>query len=112
MLLGDLPVRAGTQVWIRIHQIHRDARWFSEPNRFKPHRWNDGVRRPKFSYFPFGGGPRNCVAQHFVMTEMVLGLAAVLSRFRFRLVPGAKVEMDTWLTLRPQNGVPVVVTAL
>jgi cytochrome P450 len=108
-MIGDLPVRAGTEVWMPIRQIHRDARWFSEPDRFNPYRWSDEVRRPKFSFFPFGGGPRNCVAQHFAMAELVLGLATMLSRFRFRLAPEAKVEVDAWLTLRPKNGVPVVV---
>jgi len=88
---------------VPIYQIHRDARWFSEPNRFNPYRWKDGVRRPKFSYFPFGGGPRNCFAQHFAMAELVLELAAMLSQFRFRLVPGANLEMDAWLPLRPRT---------
>lgn len=109
--VGDLQVRLGTEVWIPIFQIHRDARWFSEPERFNPHRWNDSVQRPKFGYSPFGGGLRCCFAQHFVMAELVLGLAVMLSRFRFRPEPGAKVEMDAWLTLRPKNGVPVVVSA-
>lgn len=107
-MLRDLPVRSGTEVWIPIRQIHRDARWFSEPDRFNPYRWNDGFRGPKFGYFPFGGGPRSCVAQHFATAELVLGLAVMLSRSRFRLVPGAKVEMDAWQTLRPKNGLPVV----
>ena len=109
--LGTLHVRSGTEVWIPIYQIHRDVRWFSEPERFDPYRWKDGVRGPKFAYFPFGGGLRGCVAQHFAMAELVLGLAVMLSRFRFRLEPGAKMEMDAWLTLRPKNGVPVVVSA-
>lgn len=109
--LGKLQVPSGTEVWIPIYQIHRDARWFWEPERFNPYLWNDSARRPKFAYFPFGGGLRGCVAQHFAMAELVLGLAVMLSRFRFRLEPGAKVETDAWLTLRPKNGVPVVVSA-
>src|SRR5260370_914767 len=64
-MVGDLPIRKGTDVWIPIRQIHRDVRWFSEPNSFNPYRWNDGARRPKFSYFPLGGGRRSCVAHHF-----------------------------------------------
>lgn len=109
--LGNLRVRSGTEVWIPIYQIHRDVRWFSEPERFDPYRWTDSARSPKFGYFPFGGGPRGCVAQHFAMAELVLGLVVMLSRFRFHLESGAKLEMDAWLTLRPKNGVPVVVSA-
>jgi cytochrome P450 len=107
-MVGDLPIRKGTDVWIPIRQIHRDVRWFSEPDSFNPYRWNDCARRPKFSYFPFGGGQRSCVAQHFAMAELVLGLAVLLSRFRFRLALRTKLEIDAWLTLRPKNGVPVV----
>ncbi|WP_213806254.1 cytochrome P450 [Granulicella sp. dw_53] len=110
-MVGDVPVDAGTKIWICVQRIHRDPRWFSDPDSFQPHRWSDGSRRPKFSYFPFGGGSRSCVAQHFAMAELVLGLAVMLSRFRFRLAPGAKIETDAWLTLRPKNGVPVVVEA-
>jgi len=106
--LRGVPVAAGTKIWIYIQQIHRDARWFPEPDTFNPHRWSDKSRRPKFSYFPFGGGSRSCVAQHFVMAELVMGLAVMLSRFRIRLAPGAQIEVDAWLTLRPKNGVPVV----
>jgi cytochrome P450 len=109
--LGDLPVRAGTEVWIPIREIHRDGRWFSEPDRFNPYRWTDSARRVKSGYFPFGGGARSCVAQHFAEAELVLGLAVTLSRFRFRLVSGTKVEMHPGLTLRPKNGVPVVVSS-
>ena len=48
------------------------------------------MNRPKFSYFPFGGGPRMCIGHHFATTEAVLGLAAVLSRFRFSLATGSE----------------------
>jgi cytochrome P450 len=109
-VVNDLPVRAGTKLWMPVQQIHRNARWFSEPDRFNPHRWSDAARRPK-GYFPFGVGPRGCLAQHFAMTELVLGLAAMLARFEFRVAPGAKIEVDAWLTLRPKHGVPVVLSA-
>ena len=106
-MVGDLPVRKGTDVWIPIRQIHRDARWFSEPDRFNPYRWNNGVQRPTFSYLPFGGGQRSCVAQHFAMAEVVLGLAVMLLRFRFALAPGVHLEPDPWLTLRPKKRMSV-----
>ena len=110
-VVGNLPVCAGTQIWIPIRQIHRNARWFPQPDRFNPYRWRDGLRGPQFSYLPFGAGSRKCVARHFAMAELVLGLATMLARFRFQPVPGTKLEMGAWLTLRPKNGVPVVVLA-
>lgn len=110
-MLGDFSVRSGTEVWIPIYLIHRDARCFSEPDRFDPYRWNDSVRRPKFGYFLFCGGRRCCVAHHFAMAELVLRVAVMLSWFRFQIEPGAKVEMDAWLTLRRKSRVPVVISA-
>jgi cytochrome P450 len=110
-IVGDLRISKGTDVWIPVRQIQRDARWFSEPDRFNPYRWNGGAQRPKFSYFPFGGGQRSCIAQHFAMAELGLGLAVMLSRFRFRFEAGAKVEMDPWLTLRPKKRVHVAVSS-
>ena len=107
----SLKVRSGTELWIPIYQIHRDVRWFSKPERFDPHRWNDSARRLKYAYFPFGGGLRSCIAQHFAMAQLVLGLAVILSRFRFRLEPGTKLEADAWQTLRPKNRMPVVISA-
>jgi cytochrome P450 len=109
--IRDIPVPAGTDIWIPVREIHRDPRWFSAPDQFNPHRWETAVQRPKFSYFPFGGGPRSCVAQHFLMAELVLGLAVLLSKFRFRLAPGSRIEPAAWLTLRPKNGVPIFLSA-
>jgi len=109
--IGKLRVRSGTELWIPIYQIHRDARWFSDPERFDPYRWIDSARRLTYAYFPFGRGLRSCIAQHFAMAQLVLGLAVILSRFRFRLEPGTKLETEAWLTLRPKNGMPVVVSA-
>ena len=108
--LGELQVHARTEVWIPIREIHRDARWFPQPERFAPARWSDSVRQSMVGYFPFGGGMRSCIAQHFAMAELVLGLAVMLSRFRFRFEPRAKTEADAWLTLRPKNGVRVIVS--
>jgi cytochrome P450 len=107
--VGELQVHARTEVWIPIREIHRDARWFPQPERFDPRRWSDSVRQ-SMVYLPFGGGMRSCIAQHFAMAELVLGLAVMLSRFRFRFEPGAKTEADAWLTLRPKNGVRVIVS--
>ncbi|MEP7344334.1 MAG: cytochrome P450 [Gemmatimonadaceae bacterium] len=86
---------------------HRDRRWFPEPERFDPDRWLPGQanERPKFSYFPFGGGSRLCIGEPFAWMEGVLLLAEIGRRWRFRLASRAPVEPRATITLRPRNGI-------
>ena len=101
--LGEHPVPVGTDLWLCIHRLHRDPRWYPEPERFKPERWlTKDLRRP-FTYLPFGIGPRVCIGQDFAMTEAVLGLAAILKRFRFQALSSKPVEVNPWITLRPKQ---------
>lgn len=92
---------------------HHDARYFPEPFRFDPERWTPEAResRPKFSYFPFGGGPRLCIGEHFAWMEGVLVLATIAQRFRMRLAPGHPVEMQPLVTLRPKHGMKLILEA-
>jgi cytochrome P450 len=90
--------------------VHRDPRWFPEPEQFRPERWDDGLaeRIPRFAYFPFGGGPRHCIGEHFARLEAMLLLAAIASRHRLRLAPEARVELFPSITLRPRHGVAMM----
>ncbi len=92
---------------------HHDARFFPDPFRFDPERWTPEAResRPKFSYFPFGGGPRLCIGEHFAWMEGVLVLATIAQRFRMRLAPGHPVEMQPLVTLRPKHGMKLILEA-
>jgi cytochrome P450 len=87
--------------------VHRDARWFPDPEAFDPDRWRDDLakRLPKFAYFPFGGGPRVCIGNRFAMMEAKLVLAGLLQRFRFEPVPETAVVLQPSVTLRPRGGV-------
>ncbi len=89
--------------------MHRDPRYFDEPERFKPERWAAGVagRLPKYAYFPFGGGQRMCIGSSFAMMEAVLLLATIAQRFRLQLVPGHTAVPAPSITLRPKHGVKV-----
>jgi cytochrome P450 len=99
-----IPARALVVPWA--HVTHRDPAYWDEPERFKPERFLPGAAdRPKFAYFPFGGGPRVCIGNTFALTEGPLILAALAQRFRLEAVPGADVVADTTFTLRPKNGV-------
>jgi cytochrome P450 len=89
---------------------HRDPRWFAEPDRFNPDRWlpEAAASRPKFSFFPFGGGARVCIGERFAWMEGVLLLAAIGQRWRFRLAPDQRVETRALITLRPKFGMKMI----
>jgi cytochrome P450 len=86
--------------------VHRDARFFPNPERFDPDRWKPEAvaQRPKFSYFPFGGGNRVCIGEQFAWMEGVLLIAALAQKWRMRLVSGHPVEVQPLITLRPRHG--------
>ena len=84
-------VAPGGIVIIPTWVVHRDARWFAEPETFRPERWaNDAARRlPRLAYFPFGGGPRQCIGNTFATMEAILILAAIAQRFRLSCCPAS-----------------------
>ena len=88
----------------------RDARFFPDPLRFDPERFTPEAQaaRPKFAYFPFGGGPRVCIGEGFAWMEGALVLATIAQSFRMRLAPGHPVEMQPLVTLRPKHGMRMV----
>jgi cytochrome P450 len=89
----------------------RDPRWFPDPERFDPDRWTPEAQasRPKFSYFPFGGGTRMCIGDQFAWTEGLLLLATLSQRWRAELAAGQRVAMKPMITLRPRFGMKMVV---
>ena len=99
------PVKAGTLIFMVQWVLHRDPRFFPDPEEFRPARWSDGgLGLPKYAYFPFGGGPRFCIGNSFAMMQTVLVVATMLQRVSFRLVEGQQVEPQPTITLRPRNG--------
>ena len=86
--------------------VHRDPRHYPEPDRFDPDRWTPAFKAalPRFAYFPFGGGPRQCIGESFAWMELVLVLATIAQRWRFDLVPGHPVVPQAAVTLRPKYG--------
>src|SRR6185503_8575581 len=88
---------------------HRDARYFDEPDAVRPERWENGELTPKDAYFPFAAGPRQCIGNYFAMMEVVLLMATIGQKFRFALDPDHKVEVLPVLSLRPRNGIKVII---
>jgi cytochrome P450 len=108
--IAGYPVPKGSGVSFAQWTVHRDPRWYDAPEEFRPERWEGDLlkRIPKFAYFPFGGGPRQCIGNSFALMEAALILATVAQRFRFRLVEGHPVVPLASITLRPRHGIRVV----
>lgn len=109
--LGAHRIPAGALVVTSQYVIQRDARWWPDPDRFDPERWRPDltVERPKFAYFPFGGGARMCIGEHFAWMEGILVLASIARDWRCELQPGTTVTPHPTITLRPRGGVAMTV---
>src|SRR5690349_13011296 len=105
--IGGFRVPKGTQLFAFPWVTHRDSRFFERSEEFVPERWTNGAAQslPKYAYFPFGGGPRQCIGNYFAMMEVVLLLATIGQRFRFAVEE--EVEVLPVLSLRPKNGIKV-----
>jgi cytochrome P450 len=109
--LGGVEIPAGSICIMSPYLMHHDARWFPDPEKFDPERWTSEARdaRPKFAYFPFGGGARLCIGERFAWMEGVILLAALAQKWRLRLDPGQKVEPLPLITLRVKNGMRMTI---
>ncbi|HEX2679255.1 MAG TPA: cytochrome P450, partial [Polyangiales bacterium] len=111
--LGGYTIAPGAEVWLWIYFMHHDARWFPEPERFRPERFRaevEATRRPNV-FVPFGAGTRACVGRHFAILEALLCLAALLRRFRVAPVNGRTVRLHPRITLAPAQPIRVRLTA-
>lgn len=106
-VIHGVPIPQGARVIMSQYQIHHDPRFYPDPERFDPERWTPEAQasRPKFAYFPFGGGPRLCVGESFAWTESILLLATLSQHWEICLAPGARVEFQPAVTLRPKYGI-------
>jgi cytochrome P450 len=111
--IGGYHTPKGTQIFMIQYLVHRDCRWFDDPDTFRPERWdNDLIRRlPRCAYFPFGEGPRICIGSHFAMMEAVLILATIAQRVRLTVEPGQTLELLQSITLRPRHVIRMRVQA-
>ena len=104
--VGGYRIPKGAQILASPWVVQRDARWFPDPERFDPDRWEGarGKEIPRFAYFPFGGGPRVCIGQHFAMLEMTLVAALLLQHCTLHRVPGEpEPRPRMYVTLRPDR---------
>ena len=104
--LGGYVIEKGVTLLFSQWVTHRRPECFPNPLRFDPERWLPERAKSihKYSYFPFGGGPRICIGNHFAMMEAILLMASLVQRFRLELVPGETLELLPAVTLRPARG--------
>ena len=110
-MIGGHHIRAGTLVTISPYLVHRNPKIWPDPTRFEPERFTPErvSRRHRFSYLPFGGGPRICIGNNLAMMEVRILLAVIAQAFRLRLAPGHRVEAQGRVTLRPRYGMRMTI---
>jgi len=106
-------VKRGQSVLVSQYVTHRDPRWWNDPERFDPDRFTPEAEaaRPRYAYFPFGGGPRRCIGEQFAWMEGQIILATVAHRYRVHVEPNYVPKLQPRVTLRMAEGLPVAVEA-
>lgn len=104
--LGGFRIPAGALVMASQYVVHRDPRFFPDPERFDPDRWTPEAeaRRPRHSFFPFAAGVRSCLGESFAWLEAILILAVIAQQWRLRVTPGSRVKAYPGVVLRPKDG--------
>jgi cytochrome P450 len=105
-VVNGYRIPKGGIVGVSAYMMHRNPRYFENPEGFDPDRWlKPDAARPKLAYMPFGGGPRTCIGNAFAMMELQIIVPMLLQRFQLSLSPGFKLELDPSVTLRPKSGI-------
>jgi cytochrome P450 len=103
--VGGFEIAAGAEIMIPQWAVHRSARYFAEPDAFRPERWTEAFieQLPRFAYFPFGGGPRTCIGNTFAQLEGTVVLGRICRQFELRVPPGSPVTPYLGVTLLPRD---------
>jgi cytochrome P450 len=106
LLPSGARIPASAKVYLCPYVVHRNPRHWPEPNRFAPDRFADGAgkERPRYAYFPFGGGSHVCIGETLALAQILTVLAAVVSRHRLTLPPTEEVAPEGGLSLCPKGG--------
>jgi cytochrome P450 len=110
-VVGGHPVPRGSVVLVSTWTTHRDPAVWPNPAGFDPRRFlGDAPKtRPRHAYVPFGGGRRVCVGAGFATMESVILAAMIAQRYTLDLIPGARIDLDPTITLRPLRGLPMTI---
>jgi len=103
--IGGYKIPANSGVMMSPYVTHRHPDCWDDPERFDPERFlpERSAERPRFAYFPFGGGPRLCIGNEFALMEAQILLAMIMQRYRVEVAPGHTVQHEIRVTLRPRQ---------
>jgi cytochrome P450 len=104
LALGPYRFPAKTYFFFSQYVMQRDPEYFPDPLRFDPEKFTPEAKaaRPRFAYFPFGGGGRQCIGESFAWMEGVLILATIAQKWRLSLLPDQQIDVQPKITLRPK----------
>ena len=107
--IGSYLMRKGWDCYVSPYVTHRDSRWFPNPERFLPERWTESFEKglPRYAYFPFGAGPRQCIGEPFAKMEAVVILASIFQKWKLHIDPEYISELNPEITLSPKKGIPL-----
>lgn len=112
----SLVIPKGTNMWVDVVGLHHDASlWGDDVNEFKPERFSAGAGggcKHRMGFLPFGFGGRICVGRNLTMMEYKIVLSHILKRFSLQLSPKYKHEPRIMLSLRPSNGIQLVINPI
>jgi len=109
--IGGCLIPVKSMILISPYLIHHDERFYPDPERFDPERFTPEKenKRLLYTYFPFGGGNRRCIGESLAWLESILTLSIIASRWRLRLLPGHRVEMEPLISLKPKYGMRMII---
>ena len=105
-IICGFEIKKGEYTFISPYLTHRHPEFWEEPEKFQPERFDSETvnKHPKFTYLPFGGGPRQCIGNNFALMEMQILLALIIQKYNFELLDESHIKLDPVITLRPLNG--------
>jgi len=109
--IGGYQVKKGDMVIVSPFVMHKSSRFWENPDTFRPERFQPEHMRgkPRYAYFPFGGGARLCVGNNFAMMELQIILAKIYRQYDLQVPDNFTIDLFPSVTLRPDSRVPVKV---